>query len=247
MQEEGLKGLHGRVPQGRLLALHFPPLTPVLVTVLASPVGARAVSTGPPSSLFCLLARPATVPSVFSSLSVLCSCGAWAHELEESRRGHGTEKWDLGFPRPVRFLLKSGLDSVGLLGGHLALTQAGLQRLHPWALHLSPWVSYPKLPFLIQQDGAGRACWCRRQEPGIWALFTQYLLPLSCQWSLLLKVQGLLDDSCGPSLPNISGFLNFKICTTALAFTWFKPHDSPRPVPCFQNSAGSTSKVHVAK
>lgn len=29
------------------------------------------------------------------------------------------------------FLLKSGSDSVGLLGGHLALTQAGLQGLHP--------------------------------------------------------------------------------------------------------------------
>lgn len=62
-------------------------------------------------------------------------CGS---ELEKSRRRARGEKRDLGLSRPLRFLLKSPLDSLPkfcvVLDGRLAFTRANLHSLHSRAL-----------------------------------------------------------------------------------------------------------------
>lgn len=81
---------------------------------------------------FCRCARLSVPPrSVWKSRE----CGS---ELEKSRRRARGEKRDLGLSRPLRFLLKSPLDSLPkfcvVLDGRLAFTRANLHSLHSRAL-----------------------------------------------------------------------------------------------------------------
>lgn len=131
MQEEGLKGSAGKGSTTRMPSCSpFPTPLPSNGHRVCKSCRLKSYFYGTsfqpvlPSGLVCLCAQ-----CVFLSVHSLFVWGAWGSELEESRRGHWTEKRDLGLPRPVCFLLKSGSDSMGWSGGHLALTQAGLQSL----------------------------------------------------------------------------------------------------------------------
>ena len=114
MQKEGLKGPAGKDSTTRMPSCSpFPTPCPSTGHRVCKSSRGKSYFYGTsfqpvlPSCLVCLCAH------VFSSLFLPCLCGARGSELEESRSGHWTEKRDLGLPRPVYFLLKSGLDSVG--------------------------------------------------------------------------------------------------------------------------------------
>lgn len=129
-QEEGLRGPAGEGSSTRIPSCsQFPPSRTGFELLLVQEPFLKDLTSALSS---CLLSLPLCSGGFLSVHSPFVRKGGeWDSELEESRRRHWGEKRDLGLSSPLCFLLKSGLDSVGLLAGHLALTQANLHRLHP--------------------------------------------------------------------------------------------------------------------